>query len=150
MSYRQILYHTIFRTKYSQETINLENAQELYRYIWGVIKNNNCKLYQINGMEDHIHILSDLHPMVCFADLVKDIKVASSKWAKSSGLFPGFQGWAKKYCTLTYSYKEKDVIINYIKNQRNHHKKENFHDEMIRLFLENNILDEEAWFWKED
>jgi len=29
-------------------------------------------------MEEHIHILSDLHPSVALADYIKDIKVASS------------------------------------------------------------------------
>jgi REP element-mobilizing transposase RayT len=42
-------------------------------------------LFQINGVEDHVHILSDLHPSVSLADYVKTIKVASSVWMKESG-----------------------------------------------------------------
>ena len=57
-AYRQILYHIVFRTKKSENTINQENVAELYKYIWGVIKNKNCVLYRINGMDDHIHIFS--------------------------------------------------------------------------------------------
>ena len=73
-------------------------------------------------MEEHIHILSDLHPSIALADYIKDIKVASSKWMKRSGLFPNFKGWGIKYCALTYSYKEKEIIIDYIKKQQEHHK----------------------------
>jgi REP element-mobilizing transposase RayT len=149
-AYRQILYHIVFRTKKSAKTINQENAKELYKYIYGVIKHQNCVLYRINGMEDHIHILSDLHPSVALADYIKNIKVSSSKWMKVSGLFPEFKGWGIKYCALTYSYKEKQIIINYIKRQQEHHKKEVFQSEIKRLFVENGIETDDKWFWEEN
>ncbi len=101
-------------------------------------------------MEDHIHILSDLHPSVALADFIKDIKVASSLWMKQSGLFPHFRGWAIKYCALTYSYKQKHIIVNYIKRQREHHKKETFKAEVGRLLAENHIEKEEKWFWQDE
>ena len=58
---------------------------------------------------------------------------------KSSGLFPDFEGWQDSYGAFTYSIKEKDVIINYIKNQKEHHKKETFYDEFRRLLIENGV-----------
>jgi len=81
------------------------------------------------------------------ADFIKDIKVASSKWMKESGNFPDFKGWGIKYCALTYSYKERDVLINYIRNQQEHHKKECFQDEITRFFREHGIDMDEKWFW---
>jgi REP element-mobilizing transposase RayT len=51
------------------------------------MKNKNCKLHNINGVADHIHILCDLHPSIALVDLVKDIKVATSIWMKASGNF---------------------------------------------------------------
>ncbi|NDV95777.1 IS200/IS605 family transposase [Dysgonomonas sp. 521] len=148
-AYRQILYHIIFRTKGSKKSINKEHSVDLYKYIWGIIKNKQCILFRINGMEDHIHILSDLHPSVALADYIKDIKVSSSIWIKKSGLFPDFDGWAIKYCALTYSYKERDTIINYIKNQQEHHKQESFQEEIKRFFVEQGIDLDERWFWED-
>jgi REP element-mobilizing transposase RayT len=150
MSYHQTLYHIVFRTKYSEKSIKQEYAAHLYKYIWGIIKNKKCVLYRINGMEDHIHILSDLHPSVALADYIKDIKVASSKWMKESGYFPDFKGWGIKYCALTYSYKERDVVIRYIKNQQEHHKEENFQNEIQRIFKEHGIDRNEKWFWVDE
>jgi len=146
-AYRQILYHIVFRTKGSEKTINKEHFVELQKYIWGIITNKGCVLYRINGMEDHIHILSDLHPSIALADYVREIKVSSSKWIKQSGLFPKFRGWGIKYCALTYSYKEKEVIVNYIKGQEEHHKKESFQEEIKRLFKEHGLDLEDKWFW---
>ena len=96
-------------------------------------------------MEDHIHIFSDLHPSICLSDFVKDIKVASSIWMKESGLHPLFTGWQDKYGAFTYSVREKDMIINYIRNQKEHHKTETFYDEFKRLLMENEIEFDEKY-----
>lgn len=138
-TYRQIFYQVVFGTKHRKPTIKFKHETELYKYISGIISNKNCKLYRINGMEDHIHIMFDLHPCICLADLVKDIKVASSIWMKASGLFPGFEGWQDGYGAFTYSIREKDTIINYIKNQKEHHRVEKSYDEFRRLLSESGI-----------
>ena len=143
MSYRQILYQIIFGTKYRRPTINETHCTELYQYIWGIVKSKNCHLFRINGVEDHLHILSDLHPTVALADLVKDIKASSSRWMKESGLFPEFEGWADGYGAFTYSIRERDKIINYIKKQKEHHKKVPFVEEYSALLEENGLRYEE-------
>ena len=146
MAYTQILYHIVLRTKRSELSIAQENVSSLYKYIWGIIKNKKGTLYRINGMEDHIHILSDLHSSIALADFVKSIKVATSLWLKQSGDFPNFQGWEEGYAAFTYSYKDKEVLIRYIKNQQKHHQKENTRDELMRLWKENGIEPDARYF----
>ena len=90
MSYTKTIYHIVLRTKRSEMSISQDNVSSLYKYIWGIIKNKKGKLYRINGMEDHIHILSDLNPSISLADYVKSIKVATSLWMKQSNNFPFF------------------------------------------------------------
>jgi REP element-mobilizing transposase RayT len=145
-SYRQILYHIVFGTKDRHKTLSLEHSRNLYAYIMGVIRNKNCFLYRINGMEDHIHILCDLHPTIALADYMRDIKTSSSIWLKETGDFPDFTGWASGYAALTYSWRDKDMIVNYIKNQQEHHKKETFEDEFRRLLKEHGIEIDEKYF----
>lgn len=144
-TYRQIFYQIVFSTKNRKPSIAKEHEQELYKYIHGVIKNKNCKLYLINGIEDHIHIFSDLHPSICLSDYVKNIKVASSLWMKETGKFPAFESWQEGYGAFTYSVCEKDMIINYIKNQKEHHESESFYDEFKRLLIENEIEFDEKY-----
>ena len=145
-SYRQILYHIVFRTKNSQKTLNIENSEELYKYIWGIIKNKKCVLYRINGIEDHIHILSDLHPSIALSDYVRDIKTATSIWLKEFGKFPKFEGWSDGYSAFTYAYRDKEMIVNYIKNQREHHKTITFEEELKKLLIEHGIAINEKFF----
>ena len=101
MSYTQIYYQIVFGTKNRKHTIAETHCKELYKYIYGLIQNKQCKLYRINGIEDHIHIFSDLHPSIALADYIKDIKIASSKWMKESGRFPDFIGWQDGYGAFT-------------------------------------------------
>jgi len=145
-SYRQILYHIILRTKDCRKTLVQDHIKELYAYIMGIIKNKNCILYRINGLEDHIHFLSDLHPTLALADYIKDIKVASSLWIKQSKKYPYFTGWADGYAALTYAWRDKDRIVNYIINQQEHHKKVLFADEYKSILEEHGIKIDERFF----
>ena len=147
-SYRQIIYQIIFRRKLSQKTLKLEQNERLFKYIWGIIKNKNCHLYRINGMEEHIHILTDLHPNIALADFIRDIKTASSIWLKNSDYFPNFIGWSDGYAALTYSYWDKNKLIDYVKNQQEHHRKETFEQEFRRLLEEHQIEIDERYFLK--
>ena len=97
-------------------------------------------------MEDHLHILCDLHPSIALADYMRDIKTSSSIWLKQSGKFPEFKGWADGYAALTYSWRDKDRIANYIKNQQEHHKKETFENELRILLKEQGIEVNEKYF----
>lgn len=144
-TYTQILYQIVFSTKNRESVLQKENRPELFRYIWGILKNKKCHLYRINGVEDHLHIVTHLHPAVALASLVKDIKVASSEHIKEKNLFPNFGGWQDGYGGFTYSIKAKDTLIEYVKNQEEHHKKISFREEFITLLREHEVEFDEKY-----
>ena len=145
-SYRQLLYHLVFRTKDSKPTIQQDHVDQLYSYISGIIKNKNSHLYRINGVENHLHILTDLHPSVALADFMREIKVSSSIWMKNGGLFPDFNGWADGYGSFTCSYMDMERVIEYIKNQQEHHRKKSFEEEYRILILGSGVKIDEMFF----
>jgi putative transposase len=147
-SYRQLFYHLIFHTKAAEKTIDDLHCKELYNYIWGIIKNKNSKLYQINGIEDHIHLLADIHPTIPVSDFVRDVKSFSSSWMKQTGYFQKFKGWAEGFGVFTVSYREKDIIIGYIKKQKEHHMNLTFENEYRKLLLEQGVTIDEKYFLK--
>ena len=144
-TYTQILYQIVFSTKNREQTLLNPNRRELFKYIWGILKNKQYHLYQIGGVEDHIHIVSHLHPTVSLSSLIKDIKVATSSHIKAQMLFENFSGWQEGYGAFTYSIKEKDRLIEYVKSQEEHHKKISFRDEYIALLNENGIEFDEKY-----
>lgn len=134
MSYTKLFYHIVFRTLQSIPAIDEANERELYQYIWAFCQQQKCTLHRINGMPDHLHLLVEIHPSIAVADFVKQLKNASHKWLeKHNELFPDFYAWSKGYCALSYSEHEIEAVINYIKRQKEHHKSQNFMDEMKNL-----------------
>ena len=88
-------------------------------------------------MPDHIHMLVSLPPSIAISNFVHDLKLATNIFLlEHKEKFPRFKGWAKSYCALTYSKNEKDMIVNYIRNQKEHHQKVSFKDELVALVKE--------------
>ena len=49
-----ISYHIVFSAKNRTPVLKRERRDDLFRYIWGIIKNRRIHLYRINGVEDHL------------------------------------------------------------------------------------------------
>ena len=144
MSTVNAIYHIVINTYRREMTIPEQSCEEMYRYIWGIIKNHNCVLYRIGGIENHIHLLVHLHPSVSLSDLLRDIKQSTSKWAKNHPSFPLFSGWGKEYAAFSCSYSSKDAIVAYIKGQREHHHGQPFEQELKSL------IEREGMAWNEN
>ncbi len=127
MSYTTSYYHIVFRTYRSEPTIIEEHEKELYAYIYGIAKNLRCQTYRIGGMPDHVHIFVSLPSTLSLAEFAQRVKTATSKWLKANPHFPDFN-----------SFRDKDMIVNYIKKQKEHHRKKTFVNE-YRKFLEENM-----------
>jgi len=135
-TYTQICYYIVFSTKNRVPCLDDNRREDLFRYIWGIIKNKQSHLYRIGGVEDHLHILTSLHPMIALANFVKEIKTSTSNWIKSGNVFPAFEHWQDGYGAFTCSIRDKDRLIEYIKNQPEHHRKLSFLDEYRKLLAE--------------
>ena len=137
MSYTELLYHAVVRTYKSETTLPTDDRVKfLYKNIWGIIKNKGGELYRINSMSDHVHLLFTMPPTIALSDYMKAIKASSSKIIKSADGFEKFKAWSEGYAALTCNLRDKDVIINYIINQQEHHKKVTFKDEYISFIKE--------------
>ena len=148
MSFANLYYHIMFHTKYNAMAINVENERILYSYINGFCNNYGVKLLRLGGMPDHIHILVNMPTTVSVSDFVKQLKVATSKMLYQDGHFPYFEGWQNGYSAFTYAFKDIDMIINYIKGQKEHHKVFSFRDEYRKILIENGISPDEPFFPK--
>ncbi|WP_430815312.1 transposase [Carboxylicivirga sp. RSCT41] len=145
-TYTQILYQIIFSTNGRERSLSGDRAR-LYRFIWGVLNNKKCHLYRIGGVDDHIHIIAGIHPMQSLAQLVKDIKLSSSKFVKEEKVFTQFNGWQNGYGAFTYHIDMKGTLIEYVKSQEEHHTKVSFRDEYIKLLSEHGVQFDEKYLF---
>lgn len=132
-TFTQLYIQVVFTVKGRENVIKNTWKEELYKYICGIIKNQNQKLYIINGMPDHIHILLGLKPDISISELMKTIKSNSSKFINEKKLVPGKFQWQEGYGAFSYGQSQLPILINYIKNQEEHHRKKTFKEEYIEF-----------------
>lgn len=148
-TYTQIHIHFVFAVKFRQAIIHNDWREELYKYIAGIIKNNNHKLLAINGVSDHVHVLIGIRPAQSISDLMKNIKQDSSKWINTNKFLKIHFEWQEGYGAFSYSKSQLNAVVNYIENQEVHHKKKTFREEYID-FLEKFEIDyDEKFIFKE-
>ena len=147
-TYTQIHIQTVFAVQNRQSLIRNEWKNELYKYITGIIQNNDHKVLQINGMPDHIHILFGMRPSQSLSDLMKEVKQDSSKWINKKGFVNGKFSWQVGFGAFSYAKSELPNVINYIKNQEEHHKIETFQDEYLRFLKEFEIEFDDRYILK--
>ena len=129
-SYTNLIFHIIFATKERRPLIDDEFQPRLYDYTGGTIRGLKSTSLEIGGVADHVHILAKLPPTIAIADFLEKLKANTSKWAKS--VRRGF-GWQEGYSAFTVSESQVDRVRPYIQNQREHHARISFHDELIAL-----------------
>jgi hypothetical protein len=90
-----------------------------------------------------------MHPSFALSDFMKELKEYSSKWLSKNPNFPDFEGWVISFAGFTYNISDKQMIVSYIKNQKEHHKTESFEAEYRQFLIDNGIEIEEKYFLKE-
>lgn len=132
-TYSQIYIHAVFAVKGRENLINNKFKDELYKYICGILTNNKEKVYAINGMPDHLHVLLSIKPNCLLSDLMRDIKAGSSKWINEKKFVAGKFQWQEGFGSFSVSQSQLDKVIAYIDHQENHHKKKSFKEEYIEF-----------------
>ncbi|MBP6978182.1 MAG: IS200/IS605 family transposase [Lentimicrobiaceae bacterium] len=118
-TYTQIHIHVVFTVQNRNCIILKDWKDELYRYITGIIQNNDHKVLAINGMPDHVHIMIGMRPTQSLSDLMQDIKGDSSKWINQKGHVTGRFSWQEGYGAFSYGrsqVKGFNYIINILPN----------------------------------
>ena len=128
-TYSQIHIHAVFTVQNRESLISNDWKIELYKYITGIIQNQQHKLLAINGMPDHIHILFGMRPNQSLSDLMQDVKGSSSKWINEKGFVKGKFSWQEGYGAFSYSKSQLNQVVDYINKQEEHHKQKTFLEE---------------------
>jgi putative transposase len=147
-TYTQIHVQVVFSVKDRTCIINKHWKNELYKYISGIVQNHGHKILAINGMPDHIHIFLGMRPNQSLSNLLQDVKGDSSKWINQKKFIPGHFSWQEGYGAFSYSRSHVDRVIDYIKNQENHHNKISFIEEYIDLLKKFEVPFDERYIFE--
>lgn len=144
-SLSKVYVHIIFSTKHRQKNLNGKIDHDLFNYIGGICKGLECYPVQIGGYQNHVHILCTLSRKITQIELVQELKQSSSKWIKTKGKeFSDFY-WQDGYGIFSVNPSQVNVVIRYIQNQKKHHRKMDFEDELRRFLKKYHIKYDERY-----
>jgi putative transposase len=137
-TYTSNLYHIVFSTKLRQ-SFHPDIRERLHSYLGGAARANGFEALRVGGPTDHVHILLKMPPTLALSKAVQLIKTASSKWIHET--FPTQRSfeWQEGYAAFTVSESQKPKVIEYIQNQKEHHRKQRFEDEFVALLRKHDI-----------
>lgn len=132
-TFSQIYIQIVFAVKGRQNFLLPSFEQEVYKYMSGIIKGKEQKPLAINGMQDHIHILAGLKPVMRISDLVRDIKNNSTNFINAKNWLKKKFSWQEGYGVFSYSQSNFGKVIDYIQNQKKHHERFSFKKSIFRF-----------------
>jgi REP element-mobilizing transposase RayT len=145
-SFSQIYIQLVFVVRRREKLIRKEWEEELYKYITGIIAAKGQKLMAINGVEDHIHILIGMKPSCRLSDLVKEVKFSSGGFVNDKNFCKKQFRWQEGYGAFSYSQSAIKNVINYINNQKEHHRQTTFEEEYREFLRKFDIEYQEKYF----
>ena len=148
-TYHQIYLQTVFAVKYRKAIIDKVWSSQLYAVIGNLINETGCKTIIVNGVEDHVHCLIGLKPVVSVSELMKTVKAKSSKYINDHSLTASRFEWQEGYGVFSYGQSQVDKVYKYIQNQEAHHKKLSFRDEYLEFLKKFKIDYDEKYIFQE-
>ena len=138
-TYSNLFYHIVFSTKSRADLIHRDIEERVHGYIGGTARKHGMNAVQIGGIEDHIHALVVAKPKFQTSQIVQWLKGESSKWIHET--FPELRtfGWQDGFGVFSISKSNVSGVIQSIKDQREHLKKQTFDDEYISMLKLNGI-----------
>jgi len=140
----KLLIHITFSTKARQPKIPAEIENDLYAYVGGICRKKSSALFDMGGTADHVHLLVNLGKTVALSTLMLEIKRESSRWMRQS--HRDFQ-WQDGYFAFSIGESGSKALKRYIANQKTHHKRIDFKDEIRKLAHKYDEKLDERYAW---
>jgi len=142
------LIHLVYSTKHRQLWIPESKQDDLFAYQAGILKQWESPALVIGGVEDHVHALFSLSKNHALKKIAEEVKKGSSKWMKTDeGTGNKDFHWQNGYAGFSVSHSNVDEVRKYIENQKLHHQKMSFQDELRALFRRHGIEFDERYVW---
>jgi len=144
-THSQILLHLVFSTKHRKSWITADITARLYPYMGGIVRAEKGVLYDIGGVEDHVHLYLRWRPDANVSDLMRTVKARSSKWVHETFPVLSAFAWQEGYSVFSVSKSQEEAVKKYIAGQVEHHKKEDFKSEFLRLLRAHGVEFDERY-----
>jgi len=123
-AYSEINLHFTWHVKSSLPIINSEIEPRLYRYIRSyALQTKGLIFHEIGGTETHVHIAVTILPTLLITEWIGKVKGASSHYVNHELINCKVLDWQTGYGVVSFGTKDLEWVVNYIRNQKEHHRK---------------------------
>ena len=148
-SLANVLFHVVFSTKDRHPFLRDSAVRDVMTgYLVGTLRSIQCPSLIVAVVEDHVHILCNLHRTVTIANLIEDVKTGSSKRIKQEGASLADFHWQNGYGVFSVSQSNVEAVKEYIANQEEHHRKRSFQEEFRLLLERHGVQWDERYVWE--
>ncbi len=139
--------HIIFSTKERRPLLTPDVRERLWGYQSRVLQNLECNNITIGGVADHVHVLCNLTKKLPVTRILEILKKDSSKFVKSLDVTLRNFHWQDGYGIFSVSPSHFEAVRKYILQQEEHHKKETFQEEYMRILKKYDAPFDERYLW---
>jgi len=143
-TYLSLHYHLVFSTRNREEFFVGLIRLRMHEYLAGTVLGLKGHCRAVGGTSDHVHLLVGLSANHVLSDFVRELKKASSKWAREQDPLRNF-GWQEGYAAFTVSASAAEDVQQYIANQEEHHRKRSFRDELKTMLDKSGVVYDERY-----
>ena len=131
--YLRVNIHMIWSTKNRQRLIDTQWAGRLYAFMASIALARKARLIDVNGEPDHVHLYASMPSTITIAEMINAFKANSSRWIHQN--FPNRRwfAWQEGYAAFSVGQSEEQAVMEYIRNQQAHHRKQDFQQELLDL-----------------
>jgi REP element-mobilizing transposase RayT len=126
VEFNNLFTHFIFRTTHRLPLITEVNRKRIEKYITGISRNNDCRLYAIYANPEHIHFLLSRSPEISESQFANVVANSSEKFINENHLCQGTFKWQDSCSAFSVSKSDVDKVCKYILNEPLHHQKMSF------------------------
>ncbi len=132
-TYIKIYLHIVFAVKNREALIPTGWQVRIHSYLKNSIREMGHVPISVGGVENHVHILISYSGKQPLPDLIRDLKINSTKFINKNGATRHHFFWQKGYACFSYSHSQIEAVNKYISNQHAHHKGRTLVDEMKHM-----------------
>ncbi len=138
--------HVVFGIKHQRPLIARAWRARLHAFLGGAIRTLEVVPEAVGGVADHVHLLMGIRATHRLADVMRDVKRASSVWVHETISDKEFE-WQDGYGAFTVSASLRDIVKRYIARQEEHHRKKSFKEEYLELLQRSGAEYDERYLW---
>ena len=132
--YSEINLHFVWHTKYNRPLISETIEPGLWRFIKSYsLKTGGLIFHEVGGIEDHVHIAVTIPPTLTISEWIGMVKGASSHYVNHELVNRKVLDWQRGYGVVSFGTKDLPWVINYIRNQKEHHAKGTIVERLERI-----------------